>query len=306
MSDQAPWYDEEWSAHVATEIEEGLAAAGVKTLGPPQTIKSWARACLLTVETDRGSLWVKYAYRLPPGEEHVLATLATRHATGLPRVISHWDGAVVLAPLPGQELTPEHPLSDWEGATRTIATIQRAEIPHADAWLELGVRDRRPPAFADAVIALAESETLDELPPDVRGRFEELLPAWVVRYRDAFTSPATLVHQDSGCCNIHVGEGDPVLFDWTDVVVGHTAFSVDRLLDQVPAEHQDRIIDVYAEASGVDTTELRAMRRSNVLHEVLRYHDELEHISPDDQVHTNLSRSVRNQIQVLVAHEDRR
>ena len=47
------------------------------------------------------------------------------------------------------------------------------------------------------------------------------------------------------------------------------------------------------------------MRRSNVLHEVLRYHDELGYIAEDDSAYLSLAGSVRSQIRVLVEHEDR-
>jgi hypothetical protein len=48
------------------------------------------------------------------------------------------------------------------------------------------------------------------------------------------------------------------------------------------------------------------MRRSNVMHEVLRYHDELSSLDLFGETHASLSSSVRSQLKVLVEHEQRR
>lgn len=97
-----------------------------------------------------------------------------------------------------------------------------------------------------------------------------------------------------------------MFFDWADVVVGHATFSCDRLLDQVPRERHEAVITAFIEPLGHTIDEFRAMLRSNVLHEVLRYHDELSHIATDDPALASLARSVCSQIRVLVEHELRR
>ena len=73
----------------------------------------------------------------------------------------------------------------------------------------------------------------------------------------------------------------------------------------MPAEAVDGVVAAFCEPLDLDRQAFDALRRSNVLHEVLRYHDELEHLAPDDPVHANLSRSVCSQLEVLVAHEER-
>ena len=96
------------------------------------------------------------------------------------------------------------------------------------------------------------------------------------------------------------------LVDWADVVVGHATFSGDRFLDQVPPENADAVIDAFCAPLSLDREEWRQMRRSNVLHEVLRYHDELAYLDEEDTAHASLSNSVRSQLVVLLDHEDRR
>ena len=90
---------------------------------------------------------------------------------------------------------------------------------------------------------------------------------------------------------------------WADVVVGHPVFSCDRLLDQVPAAFQESVVGAFLEPLGTTLEALRAMRRSNVLHEVLRYHDELAYIAAEDAMHSSLAGSVKSKLRVLVEHE---
>lgn len=299
----APWSSEAWRERAEDETSAALDSAGRPRTGASTVVKLWGRSWLRTIPTADGPVWVKHAYRLPPGEEKVLAPLAQRWPGRVPRVVATWEGAVAMEPLEGEELTPEHSKREWVAAARGISEIEAGEAKHVDEWIALGVRDRRPPKWRGAVELLLESPVLERLERDVRVSLDALIPDFIARYEDGFVHPPTLVHQDSGCCNIHVTATGPVLFDWSDVVVGHPAFSCDRLLDQTPAEARDAVIEVFCETAGLSPTEFASMRRSNVLHEVLRYHDELAYLAPDDPVHGNLSKSVRSQLGVLVAHE---
>lgn len=203
----------------------------------------------------------------------------------------------------GRELSDADGVDDWTSAARAIAELEAGELPHTDAWLAMGVRDRRPAAWAASVEGLFASPIVQGLEPEVLQPFERLLPSFIARYCDAFAAPATLIHQDSGCCNIHLTPSGPVLFDWADVVVGHPIFSCDRLLDQALPEHREAIIAAFLEPLAIPRAEFQAMRRSNVLHEVMRYHDELAYMPADSPTHINLANNVRAQIRVLVAHE---
>jgi hypothetical protein len=91
-----------------------------------------------------------------------------------------------------------------------------------------------------------------------------------------------------------------------DVVVGHSIFSCDRLLDQAPREYHDSIIEAFMASLRMTREEFKAMRCSNVLHEVLRYHDELSYIPATSITYQNLANSVRSQLRVLVEFEQRK
>lgn len=295
--------DETLLPEFANRVLAALASVGRPATGPVATVKTWGRACLQTVPTETGTLWAKHGYRLPPGEERVLERMAVRWPGRVPEVVATWRGGVVMEPLPGRELQPDDPQEDWVAAASALAEVAAGERPFAKEWIGMGVRDRRPECWAAAVETLLESPVVRSIEADLLGRFEALVPEFITRYERGFLSPATLVHQDSGCCNIHLTVDGPLLFDWADVVIGHPTFSCDRLLDQAAKEHRDPIIDAFREPLGLAREEFDAMRRSNVLHEVLRYHDELAWIPEDDPAHISLAESVRSQIRVLVEHE---
>jgi len=301
-----PWDQPGWEGSAADLRDAALAAAAHERTGPMETRKSWARACIQVVPTERGDAWVKYGYRLPPGEEQVLARLSKRWGNRVPGVITTWPGAVAMTPLPGRELEEKDPLEDWVSVAGALGELAAGEASEVDDWTGIGVRDRRPERWQQAVEQLLQSPVLNELEKPFRAKLDALAADFIDRYRQAFHSPATLIHQDSGCCNVRLTEDGPLFFDWADVVIGHPTFSCDRLLDQAPRERHDPIIEAFLDPLGMARDEFNAMRRSNVLHEVLRYHDELSFIPATNQVHQNLSNSVRSQLRVLVEFETRK
>ncbi len=301
-----PWEQPGWEERMIDLMDPALADAGYERTGPVETRKSWARACIQVVPTARGEVWVKYSYRLPPGEEQVLARLSKRWGGRVTGVVAIWPGAVAMAPLRGRELTEKDPLEHWVSVAKALGELAAGEISEVEDWIALGVRDRRPECWQQAVEELLQSPVLNELDKPFLADLHALVPDFIDRYPRAFASPATLVHQDSGCCNVHITEDGPQFFDWSDVIIGHPTFSCDRLLDQAPRERHDALIEAFSDPLGLSRDEFNAMRRSNVLHEVLRYHDELSFIPTSNQVHTNLSNSVRSQLRVLVEFEMRK
>ncbi len=301
-----PWERPGWEESMADRRDAALQAAGHKRTGPVEVRKSWARARIEVMPTEQGQVWVKYGYRLPPGEERVLELLFKRWPNRVPGVVTTWPGAVALMPLRGRELKEEDSLEEWVSVATALGELAVGEAPNLEEWIRIGVRDRRPECWRPAVEQLLQSPVLDELDKPFLGELNAFIPDFIDRYQQAFQSPATLIHQDSGCCNVRITEDGPQFFDWADVVIGHPTFSCDRLLDQAPRERHDPIIEAFLDPLGMAREEFNAMRRSNVLHEVLRYHDELGFIPPANQVHQNLANSVRSQLRVLVEFETRK
>ena len=294
-------------------IDLALEGAGLTRESPLTEVKKWGRSSVHTTHVQDGILWLKHGYRLPPGEERVVERLARRHRSRLPEIVATWDGGFAMRPMEGVELDPDHELQSWVEAAEELGALLQSEIEHVDEWLQLGVRDRRPhdgsnrdgihAKWRATLDALRQSPVVAALGDDRLAQLDQLLPDWKQRYEDAFEYPATLVPQDSGCCNIHVTTEGPIFFDWADVVVGHPVFSCDRLLDQVPRDRQAAVISAFCAPLQLSEEEFRAMRRSNVLHEVVRYHDELDYVPAIDPIRDSLENSVRSQLCVLIDHE---
>lgn len=301
--EKLPWDDEAWGREVAERIDAELAAAGRPRTGTIETVKGWGRSCLQTVPTDQGRVWVKHSYRLPPGEEKVLETLHRRSARGIPQIVTTWPGAVAMEEFSGSPMEETCAREDWLVVSAALGELLASEAEHVDEWLALGVRDRRPAAWQTAVESLFESPVVTGLEVDLRRGFEKLRSDFIARYAASFQSPPTLIPQDSGCCNVRLTPVGPVFYDWADVVVGHATFSCDRLLDQVPEAWHDEVTAALLNPTGISIDEFRQMRRSNVLHEILRYHDELRYLPEQDPFHESLVKSIRSQIRVLVDHE---
>ena len=298
-----PWDDEAWKREASERVDAVLAGVLRPRVGEVETVKSWGRSYLQTVPTDAGRVWVKYSYRLPPGEERVLEALHRRNAGRVPRVLATWAGAVAMEEIGGSAMEETCAREDWLAVAAAMGELLAGEAAHVDEWLALGVRDRRAGAWGASVEELFESPVVTGMDADLLRGFEELRSDFITRYEEAFRSPPTLVPQDSGCCNVMLTSDGPVFFDWSDVVVGHAAFSCDRLLDQVPKPWQDEVVAAFLDPLGMGVEEYRQMRRSNVLHEILRYHDELPFLPESDPLHASLIKSIRSQIKVLVDFE---
>lgn len=284
-------------------LESQLSSLGYHPLGPKSVVKRTGRSHLFNLQTSNGLLWIKHSYHLPPGEGAILGNLAERWQHHLPEIVCHSTYSIITKTLPGEELTEAHPLGDWTSAAHALGEIANAEKSQVDSWLALGVRDRRPDKWESVVLALRKSPTVATLDRQLLSRFDGFLPDFLDRYVDAFRSEPTLVPQDSGCCNIHITADGPIFYDWADVVVGHPVFSCDRLLDQTPSMYREEVIEAFCDPLNLSRNEFNAMRRSNVLHEVLRYHDELEFLEESDPQFQTLSAAVRSQLRVLIDFE---
>jgi hypothetical protein len=306
MNALTPWTDPTWKARARLRVDEALDAVGRPRVGPAKARVLTGRSWIETLPTEAGILWIKHGYRLPPGEEQILEILTPRWPQQLPKVVTTWEGGVAMKALPGVVLPEDATAEVWASAATGLAELSVVESAHVPEWLEVGVRDRRPDMWQAAVLSLLQSQIIADLDDTVRLEFESFVPEFISRYVDAFQGPPTLVHQDSGCCNIHITDAEPVFFDWADVIIGSPVFSCDRLLDKVPAPYQEAVIKAFLAPLNMEREDFNAMRRSNVLHEILRYHDELAFLIPGNETHTILAGAVKSQIENLTTFESGR
>ncbi|MFT7669916.1 MAG: hypothetical protein ACI8X5_002623 [Planctomycetota bacterium] len=139
---------------------------------------------------------MKHGYNLPPGEEQVLARLSKRWSDRVPDVLTTWTGAVAMAPLQGRELKEADPIDEWVSVAISLAEPQAGEALELEGWIGIGVRDRRPANWREALEQLLQSPVLGELGGPFLGELKALSSDFIERYQQAFESPAALVHQD--------------------------------------------------------------------------------------------------------------
>lgn len=80
------------------------------------------RSTVMCLGTEQGSLWIKCGYALPPGEEMVIARLATQWAQNLPKVLASWRGGFAMAPMGGRALDVEDGRAVWRDAATLVAS----------------------------------------------------------------------------------------------------------------------------------------------------------------------------------------
>ena len=86
-----PWRTQAEAEEQRASAWEALRAAGRAPLGEAIVVRRWGRSSTETVECEGGLLWLKFSYRLPPGEETVLATLSSRWPGRVSSPVATWS-----------------------------------------------------------------------------------------------------------------------------------------------------------------------------------------------------------------------
>lgn len=188
----------------------------------------------------------------------------------------------------------------WAAAAESLGWLQRRAEDQLVRFR--GLRDYRGEALREALLAMLASEPAAVSPADRRA-----LEAHVERWCDALAGSLvqpSLVHQDFVGCNVALTSSRYLIFDWSDVVLGHPFFACDRLLD---ARWKDKawksaVIDSYLTAwadvasSGELRAEFAACQKLRVLYEDLRWADEIASMGPcpmRDRLHADLVAGLR-------------
>ncbi|WP_435122372.1 phosphotransferase family protein [Micromonospora tulbaghiae] len=203
--------------------------------------RTWNLSAIWRLDTERGPTWLK---QLPPFARHEPTVLAFPGATN-----SLIDGPVVLA-------------ADGEGR------MLLADVPGADLY-GAGARERAAVAAEHHAVQLRACGVVGELVaagvPDLRGAG---LAGWIrerlaghdvsaaaglldgldhrLRQVGDCGLPDTLVHGDLHPGNVRGDDGHRTVIDWADSFVGHPAFDILRLTEDVDADAAARLIDAWA------------------------------------------------------------
>jgi hypothetical protein len=272
-----PWAREGWFAAAAAWMAGACAACGRPLVGPVLQVQSWSISSVLRAPTATGDVYLKAVPPLFALEPRITHALAARHPRHVPPVLAadlarRWT----LLGDAGASLRRVSDPAVWERVLRCYADVQRAWGDEAEALRALGCPDRRLPALASELEALAEAldarpegpgtSALDEVPPATAARLRAALPRLRALCAELVAAgpAATLVHGDLHGGNVAWRDGEPVFFDWTDACLAHPFVDMATLWSDDPAAplapHYPRLRDAYLEAwtDGTPAPRLRA------------------------------------------------
>ncbi|MDF1701066.1 MAG: phosphotransferase, partial [Planctomycetota bacterium] len=201
-----------------------------------ETVRETARSTVVRLGTDDGSVYFKADHILPPSE----ATVLTRLAQSCPAQVAPllgvdeergWSLTRDAGPTGPTSLDRER-TDVWRAVARAFGELQRNTGLGPEDWVALGCRDLRGPRLFTALCEMIE-HAAPRLETADRDSLRRLLPRIDEACAELASDglPATLVHQDLVLENLVWRAGQVVFLDWSDTVVGHPFFGLDRLLD---------------------------------------------------------------------------
>ena len=238
---RAPWSDPAWLGEMTAWVDVRLAALGIHRRGEPAVDRMWARAALLTFDTDHGPMWAKAVPEVFAHEVAVTILLAdidpgivppvVAAAQGLGRIITEHVAGPVLASVRDEPAAWTATLSRLAEVQRVLAADRRAlEIAGVAAAPLAELAEDVPRLLADDALLLvglpgglsaAEAAAL-------RARAPEFVDA--CRALDAVGIPDSLEHGDLSATQVIVGEMGPVILDWSDGSITHPFLSAASFL----------------------------------------------------------------------------
>jgi aminoglycoside phosphotransferase (APT) family kinase protein len=236
----APWQRVGWLDEAEAWIDESLRARGAARIGRVEQVKAgWAGSCVLRVPVAGGTFHFKAGRAEAPSESQIVTRLATAWPTAMPEVVAadHDQGWMLMTSSHGRPLA-EATIDDAAEAAGLMGRIALTTVDEIDDWRSIGCRHITVTDTVDVFQRLIEAIDAADGPgrDDGLGELVALLPR--VRHLAADVAshriPDCLVHVDFRSGNVIVGATGPVIFDWSDAMIGHPFFNLQRFLDYMP------------------------------------------------------------------------
>ena len=236
-----PWDDADWFEEMSDWVDARLAAARIRRRGPVRQVRAWARAALLTLDSDHGRLWAKAVPAVFAHEIAVTELLADIDPGVVPPVVAadRVLGRIITEHVEGSTLSMigDDP-AIWTAALSRLAEIQRVLAADLDALRVAGVAAAPLDRLATSLPALlADDDLLQVDRPGGLSSAEATslrrrVPALIDACRDLAASgvPDSLEHGDLAADEIILGPMGPVFLDWSDGSITHPFLSAASLL----------------------------------------------------------------------------
>ena len=221
-------------------IDDRLTDTGARRRGPVREVRTWARAQVLTVDTDRGRCWIKVVPDVFSHEVAVTELLADVDPGIVPPVVAadRALGRIITEHVDGPALDTIDDAPTWRAALSRLAEIQRVLAADPIALRMTGVAaspldqlaDSLPGLLADdqALLIGAPAGLSAHEAASIRQRLPELVDA--CHALAAIGIPDSLDHGDLAPDEVIVGAMGPVFLDWSDGSITHPFLSAAALL----------------------------------------------------------------------------
>ncbi|MEW2442349.1 phosphotransferase family protein [Micromonospora marina] len=200
--------------------------------------RTWNLSAIWRLDTDQGPTWLK---QLPPFARHEPTVLAFpgELIDGPVVLAADGEGRMLLADVPGED---RYGAGERERAA--IATqhhpVQRRACGVVGELVAAGVPDLRGARLADWIremLAGHDVWTAAGLLDGLDHRLQQVRACGL---------PDTLVHGDLHPGNVRGDDRHRTVIDWADSFVGHPAFDILRLTEDVDADAAARLVDAWA------------------------------------------------------------
>lgn len=221
--ERAPWARSGWLERATAWVDEVAHLTG-----EPRVVRTWPLSAVYAFDTSFGSVYLKACFSIWRHEPAVTAHLARRHPGAVPDVVAfdEREGWLLMQELTGpgvHELGPE----GTQRMLRQAGELQRAWIGHDADLLALGAPHRPLDQLRKAAPELAQ--------------LGDRLAAHAI--------PETVVHGDLHQWNAILQDGRVVVFDWSDIALGHPFLDLAPVLLHAEAGEgeRERLIGAYLE-----------------------------------------------------------
>jgi hypothetical protein len=269
-----------WAARV-------LADCGRAATGPPHQMRTWNLSSIWTIPTNLGPVWLK---SVPPFFAHEGSVIAWLAQPGLPPLLGHESGRVLMADIPGVDRY-DASLPTLQLAVERLVALQARVAARVDELRALGTADWRWPALRPLIDDVVERHR-HELEPSEQRAVDRLVGGLDARCAaiDACGLPPTLVHGDFHPGNLRGDDRDLFILDWGDSGVGHPLFDVAAMVERIDSERRTLLMTTWAGAwldhrPGADPSRAATLIEPvAALRQAVIYRGFLDGIEPSEQV----------------------
>jgi len=208
--------------------------------------RTWNLSAIWRLETPSASVWLKHVPHFFDHEPTVLRWIAENVAESgedqrVPRVLGSLGGRMLLDHVVGDDLYDAGP-EIRDAIAADMHGIQVVAADHTADLLGAGVPDRRPTNLtADIARVVTEhggaDARLDALVTGIDDRLAKVASCGL---------PDTLVHGDLHPGNVRSDGRSRTLIDWGDSFIGHPAFDILRLTEELDEPDANHLIDTWA------------------------------------------------------------